>query len=531
MKFDTLSFAKSGVFSKIDTAYAEEDEFLHTLIQHPPSLDGLLQAIQQRASFEINRSLLCDTIKRQYANLGIKSELIQNQIQLLEQESTFTVITAHQPVLFTGPLYFMYKAISAIKLARLLNECQSKPIIPVFVIGGEDHDKEEINHLHLFNKKILWETPQNGACGRFSITDLEPVMQELFQILGESEHALKLKQMLESSFSSERTYGQATFAFLHHLLGEYGLVVVNMDEISFKKQFQTIIKDEIIHHTSKKIIEKTQIKIQGAGYKPATFLRDINLFYLIDGHRVRIESSDEGYFMQELDLHFTKEDILNEIERYPERFSPNVNMRPLFQELIFPNIAYIGGGGELAYWMERKDHFSHYEIPYPVLVRRDSAIWIDKNTSSKIDKLQLEVEDFMQDVDVLIHKYLEQNMDAQLDISSERDKIEVTLLQIVDKAQKVDPTLRGAFEAESIKILKMVESLGSRIIRAEKQKQEIQIKQIRQVKEKLFPGGGLQERHENFMQLYLHYGPELFEILLNQFDPLRKVLKIIRDEG
>jgi bacillithiol biosynthesis cysteine-adding enzyme BshC len=531
MKFDTLSFANSGIFSKIDTAYAQDDAFLLSLVQYPPTLDGLKASIAIRKTYYTDRIILTNTISKQYEDLKIKSEIVHEQIQKLEQQDTFTVITAHQPVLFTGPIYFIYKALSAIKLSMLLNEHQTHKIIPVFVIGGEDHDKEEINHLHIFNKKIVWETAQKGACGRFAIDDLEHVVQDLFQILGESTNALRLKQMIELAFSPGRTYAQATMSFLHQLLGKFGLLVVNMDEVSFKDKFKEIITDEILQHTSKNIIEKTQIKIQDAGYKPATYLRDINLFYLIDDHRVRIEIDGDCYIIQELNKRLTKEELILEIEQYPERFSPNVNMRPLFQELIFPNIAYIGGGGELAYWMERKQHFEHYGIPFPVLVRRDSAIWIDKNTSGKLEKLQLDVIDFMGDLELLINKFLEQNTDQQLDIAPEKDKIEVTLLQIVDKAQKIDPTLKGAFEAESIKILKMIESLGSRIVRAEKQKQDIHIKQIRQVKEKLFPNNVLQERHDNFIQLYLHYGDDLFEILLNQSDPLRKVLKIIRDEG
>lgn len=531
MTIDYLSFTEAGFFSKFDTDFAQKKDILQSFQSYTSDLNGLEEAAKNRSKYNIDRKLLVDVLERQYSTLDI-TPANKGAISALTDDKTFTITTAHQPVLMTGPLYFIYKAISVITLARKVNdhlpECR---VLPVMVIGGEDHDKEEIDHLHLFGKTVQWSTDQSGPCGRFHLNDIQSAIDELQDILGDSPRAGELKAMIESSFTIERNYGQAMQHFVHQLLGPYGLIVINMDDPQLKRAFIPILKDEIINQTSQRLISDTQKVIEEAGYKPATFLRDINVFYLGEQYRERIEREGGQFIVQNDGPTFTAESIVEAIEKHPENFSPNVNMRPLFQELILPNLAYVGGGGELAYWTERKAHFDHYNMHYPVLIRRDSAVWLDKGMVKKMEKIGLGFSDFLEDVDAIIAKYVEREAENEIHIDDEIKAISDLLDQITEKGSIIEKTLKPAFEAESKKILKSIDQMAGRMVREEKKSHEVTINQIRQIKEKLFPEGHIQERYDNFMTFYLKYGRSMFEVLLDQFDPLRSELKIIRDDG
>lgn len=525
-------FDEDNLFSKIDTDYTTGSPSLRAFYVHEPTLKGLSDAMDVKKNQKIDRSTLVDTWIDQYEAIKVTDHQTIDRIKKLNEPNTFTITTAHQPVLFTGPVYFIYKAISTIVLARKLES--QKPefnILPVFVMGGEDHDKEEINHLNLFNKKIEWATNQEGPSGRYNLDDIDHVLEELYEVLGENQHAKEVKEMLATSFIRDRTYGEAMQHFVHLLLGPYGLLVLNMDDLNLKRSFIPIMKDEILHGRSKSLIEETQKNIEKSGYKPATYLRDINLFYLSNQKRERIEKEGDKYVVYNGGPAFSESELIAELEAHPDRFSPNVNMRPLYQEIILPNLAYIGGGGEIAYWLERKSHFEYYQIPYPVMIRRDSAFWIDKGLSKKMTKLGLDFIDFVEDIDQIISNYVAEVSKNELTIDEEKEGISILLQAIADKGATVDPTLKAAFEAEAVRVMKSIDSMASRIVRSEKHKHDTTINQIRQVKDKLFPGGNLQERHDNFMTMYLPYGRNFFDVLLNQFDPLLNELKIIRDEG
>lgn len=524
-------FDKVPSFSKLDASYSRQDAVLRTFYQFDPNLEGLLKATEARKSYPVNRNILHEVLTNQYQNLSI-SPLLQSHLEALLLENTFTLVTAHQPCLFLGPLFTVYKILSTIKLCQRLNVDQADhKYVPVFILGAEDHDVEEINHFHLFGKKIVWETQQTGACGRFSLEGMDEVITELKETLGGSANAETLLGSIQSAFSGYRSYGTATRLFIHALFGEYGLVILDMDDPILKNEFKAIIHDEIFNETAQKYIVPTQEKISTAGFKAATFVRPINFFYLGNGYRERIERADEHFRLQQSGQLFTPEEMAKEIDSSPEKFSPNVNVRPLYQEFSLPNVAYIGGGGELAYWLERKAHFEALNVFYPTLIRRDSVLLLDAATGAKLEKTTLSTDIYFFDIDVIISYFLENNLKDHIEIDQEKAAIESLLDLIVTKGSKADITLKAAFEAEKIRVLKTLEQLEGRIKRAEKQNNEVRINQIRQVKEKMFPDQQLQERHENFMSYYLKYGPGFFDILLHHLDPLRSELKIIRLEG
>jgi bacillithiol biosynthesis cysteine-adding enzyme BshC len=524
-------FDKVPAFSKIDKAYASLNDGLKRFYQFEPNLDGIRLATQTRRNFPVNRSLLHKTLTTQYQNLSVSPQLQSNLDALLE-ENTFTLITAHQPCLFLGPLFTVYKILSTIKLSQRLNTEQSEyKYVPTFILGAEDHDVEEINHIHLFNKKIVWETEQSGSCGRFNLEGLDDLIAQLKETLGGSANAESILALIQNAFTGYRTYGQASRIFIHDLFNEYGLVILDMDDSGLKNEFKSIIQDEIFNETAQKYIIPAQEEITGAGFKPATFIRPINFFFLGNGYRERIEKEDENFRLQQSGQLFTPEEMKAEIDAAPENFSPNVNVRPVYQEFTLPNVAYIGGGGELAYWLERRQHFEALKVFYPTLIRRDSVMLIESGIATKMEKIALSTDIYFSDIDEIISYFLENHLKEHVEIDQEKSAIESLLDLIVTKGAKADVTLKAAFEAEKVRVLKTLEGLEGRIKRAEKQNNEVKINQIRQVKDKLFPEHQLQERHENFMSYYLKYGSGFFDMLLDHLDPLRSELKIIRLEG
>jgi bacillithiol biosynthesis cysteine-adding enzyme BshC len=529
MRVSHLPFDSVPQFSSRDKAYVAEDERLRPFYKYPVAMSSFQRVFSERASFPTDRSLLVQVLKEQYKKLAA-NETTSKQIERLGDENVFTVVTAHQPALFTGPLYYIYKIASTIHLARKLNEAYPDfHVVPVFISGGEDHDFEEVNHAQIFGNTLTWENDEGGSVGRMSTQSLSNVLEELQQLLGDSENAVALFKRIQNAYTQFDQYGHATQALVHDLFGDQGLVVLGMDDPALKKAFIPYIKQEIFEQPSQGFVQAAQKRLEDLGFSGQAHPREINFFHLGDGYRSRIVEEKGAYQVLNQNISFTREELEQEIEAHPERFSPNVVMRPIYQELILPNLAYIGGGGELAYWLERREQFEHFGIPYPMLIRRNSVIWIDKTSGKRMDKLELSITDLMGEVEQLIKDYVRRNSDEELSFSEQKKVLAAIYAQIAQKTQEVDPTLVKTARAEQATAMKGIGSLEGRLVKAEKQKQETAVNQIRKVKEKLFPGNGLQERVDNFIPFYLKYGDAFLQLLINELDPLRKELVLIEE--
>lgn len=526
----SIPFEEVPQFSKRDTAYVNELDALRPFYKYDVRLEAFQQVIEDKSKQPIDRTLLIDVLTKQYAAFS-KSSKVDLQIQRLADSNTYTIITAHQPSLFTGPLYYIYKIISTIELTKTLNtEYSDYHFVPVFITGGEDHDFEEMNHAQIFNNRLEWQNDEKGSVGMMKTASLKPVLEELKGILGNSEKAAEIYELIESTHTNFDQYSEATMALAHELFKEDGLVILNMNQKELKRAFIPILKQELFEQVSHNFIEKTQVQLETAGFKAQAFPRQINLFYLTDQVRERIVFEDDMFKVLNTNYSFTKSEMESELEAHPERFSPNVNTRPLYQEFIVPNLAYVGGGGELAYWMERQSQFEHFKINFPMLIRRNSVLWIDKNIKKKMNKLGLTVYDFLKKEHKIINEFVDETADSTLNLDAQKQQIETIFKEISSIAIEVDPTLKKTVLAEQTRQLKAIEQIESRLVRAEKQKHEVALNQIKSIKEKLFPNRGLQERVDNFIPFFLKYGWEYFEILKLHLNPLEKELVVIEEE-
>lgn len=524
----TIPFSRVAQLASKDVAYATGHPALRPFYQYEVNLDTFAQVIADKQRDAIDRALLVSVLEEQYADLP-KVPAVQQAIATLGQSNTFTIVTAHQPTLFTGPLYYIYKIFSAINLVQQLRQrYPASQFVPVFVNGAEDHDFEEINHTQLFGKPLVWENEESGAVGLMKTSSLGPVLAQLQELLGEQPVAKDIYRIIEEAYTQNETYGAATNQLVHSLFGTYGLVVLNMNHPKLKRRFLPIMEKEVFEQPSQPLVEKTQQALSAAGFSGQAHARDINLFYLREQLRARIERQGDLFKVVDTDYQFTTTEMAAELAAHPERFSPNVVLRPLFQEAILPNLAYIGGGGEIAYWLERKEQFAHFGLNFPMLIRRNSVLLLDAGIQSRMEKLGLSVEDLFEDTDALIRQFVEGQTSSELSLQAEIKALEDVFEQTRQKAVQVDPTLEKAVLAEGAKQVKVLEQLESRLLRAEKQKHETAINQLRSIKEKLFPGNGLQERTDNFLNFYLKYDHNLFDILLQELDPLKEGFIVIK---
>ncbi|MBL7827924.1 MAG: bacillithiol biosynthesis cysteine-adding enzyme BshC [Saprospiraceae bacterium] len=523
MKKTIVPFTQIPQLSKTDIAYATGSPTLKPFFTYSPTLPTFDTVLDVRSRFSVPRVDLVNVLIEQYSSLDQHPAVINN-LTALQDENTFTITTAHQPCFLLGPLYFIYKALTTINLAEEISRQnkQGKKVIPVFVLGSEDHDLEELNHANLFGKRITWEPGLGGPVGSMPASTTQAALTEVQTMLGESEAAQALFRKVSDAYSGTRNFAEATQALLNEFFGAFGLVVLNMNHADLKKHFIPVIQAELTDQPSFRFVNETIQKLQEAGFKTQASPREINLFYMHEGGRERIVRENETFRILNTHFVFSKAEMLAEVENHPEKFSPNVVLRPLFQEMILPNLAYVGGGGELAYWLERKSQFEHFGIHFPMLVRRHSVLWLDKEVQKKLDKFGFNAQELFNDSEMLIREFVSKNADAEVSLASELKSLETIYESVAAKAAAIDPTLDKAVRADLVKTAASLQQWESRLLRAEKQKHEVSINQLRALKAKLFPANGLQERSDNFLPYLLKYGDAFLQTLksnLNSFDP------------
>ncbi|MEM6724053.1 MAG: bacillithiol biosynthesis cysteine-adding enzyme BshC [Bacteroidota bacterium] len=516
-------------FSSRDLAYVAGDSSLTEFFEYATDLDAFEAIIKAKQGSYTSRKITSEYIKTQYEESEV-SEALQQNLNFLHQENTFTIVTGHQPSLATGPLYFIYKIASVIRLCRQLSErYPAFNFVPIYWLGSEDHDFEEINHFNLFGQTFVWEQDQKGPVGKLSTEGIRELFPTLFEKLGDRPNAEKLKALLRNSYGSHEQLDGATFQLVHDLFQKHGLVIIQANDPVLKRAFIPFLERELFDQASFPLVNQTIQELEAKGFKAQASPREINLFYMKPGLRERIVKKGAQFEVLNSDIRFSESELKEELHQHPERFSPNVIMRPLYQEFLLPNLAYVGGGGEIAYWLERKRQFEHFGIPFPMLVRRASALFIDKGSSKKIDKLGLQLKNIFQEEEALIKAYVKERSDSDFQFGQAIASILRGFSEMAAEADKVDPTLIKTVKAEEAKALKSIEQIKGRLIKAEKRNQETAVNQIRSLKDKLFPGKGLQERKDNFISIYLKHGQGFIDQLVDTLDPLEKVVYIFRE--
>lgn len=506
MRTETIPLDETHCFSKFFLDYISSNETLASFYNAFPSVANFKEVIEKRNFKDSNREVLVKVLKEQYQGLEISAPVSSN-IDALSDSKTFTITTGHQLNIFTGPLYFIYKIVTVINACKTLKQAYPDyTFVPVYWMASEDHDYNEINHFFFEGKKYTWETDQSGAVGRFDPSGLKEIASRL----------PKGASFFEDAYS-HRSLADAGRAYVNHLFGHEGLVVVDADHHDLKSLFTEVIEDDLFEHSAEGLVAKTSTSLESLGYKTQVHARQINFFYLENDLRERIEKSNDGFSVIDTDVCFSEGEMRELINDHPERFSPNVILRPLYQETILPNLAYVGGPSEAVYWLQLKAMFDHFETPFPLLMPRNFALVVPSPVSTKWGKTGLPKSDIFLDTDSAYTKWVKSNASNDISYSEELEKLQELENKLRNKAEQVDPTLAQHIEALHSSFSKRIEKAEKKLIRAEKRQHEDSKRQIEDVKEILFPGGSLQERRDNFLNFYLK-NPQFIQSLLQTFD-------------
>jgi bacillithiol biosynthesis cysteine-adding enzyme BshC len=522
METDCIPFQQTGYFSKIVIDYLKGENQLKPFYDYEPSLAAFEKSIAQRNFPRETRTVLFEALKEQYLSAKIKVDRfprVKENLEALLQEQTYTITTGHQLCLFTGPLYFIYKIVSIIKLTERLKErFPDKNFVPVYWMATEDHDFAEINHFRFKGEKLEWKTGQKGAVGRMSTEGLEKVFEQFSGLIVDyASRGEELKALFKKAYLEHDTLAAATRFLVNELFASEGVIIVDGDDSQLKRQFIPTIRKELLEEFSSHAVE-AQSKQLASQYKLQVNPREINLFYLEEGSRERIVKSGENYLIHNREKSFTEKALLEELNTFPEKFSPNVLLRPLYQESILPNLAYIGGGGELAYWFQLNSTFKEAGLAFPVLILRNSALWMDEKQSKYYKSLNISAEKLFLSEGVLTKEWVKENCSLDLSLQEELKNFEEAYHKLAEKAGKVAESLKPHVEALASRQLKHIQHVSEKMIRAERKQQKAATDKISYLKETLFPGNGLQERTANFSDFYLFKGKDFIDLLKLAFE-------------
>lgn len=517
---DFLDVYGYGKFTDLIRDYLTQEKSVQPFFNRFPTEENLILAAQNKIKHYKNRNLVYEALVRQLSDLSLTDRQIGN-LKKFKLENTVTVTTGHQLNLMTGPLYFFYKILQTIKCCEFLEEVHPDfHFVPIFWMATEDHDFEEINHFFYDHQKFSWDRESFGAVGRLNLEGLDQTFQLFLEMLPETMHAESLKFLIQHSYGNSIDLRQATKQLVQDLFEDYGLLMIDGDDSDLKRLMIPKFEEELVQQTGFQKVTKSNDKLSSLHYNLQVHPREINLFYLSDtNHRDRIVYENGVYQVLNQNKTFSQSEILNELNHHPERFSPNVILRPLYQETILPNIAYIGGSGEISYWLQLKSFFESQQVPFPVLIVRNSVMLLTPKQKKKLEKLNVSYENLMLPLHELVSQNISEHSDLNIDFEMYRRKIESIFDEIHEKSTQTDLSFSHMVNAQRQKQLNGLDKMQKRLIRAENRKYAERKDRIEQIYHDLFPGGNLQERQMNFSQLWVEYGSSFIEEIYKDIQP------------
>ncbi|MFD0792694.1 bacillithiol biosynthesis cysteine-adding enzyme BshC [Mucilaginibacter litoreus] len=526
MEAACIDYKDTGYFSQTVINYLDDVPELRSFYSYRPSMQGFAGFFNTKKVIA-NRQLLADVLLEQYFSKNeaypqlTAANVVKAQIELLRQDDTYTVTTGHQLNIFTGPLYFIYKIVTAIKLCRQLKASfPDKNFIPVYWMASEDHDFAEINYTNIGGKKVHWWYEATGATGRINPDTMRQAINQYKGVLGIDGHSSELGEIVETAYTKFDRLADATRYLVNAIFGHYGLLIIDADDRRLKQQFAPIIEQDIIEQNSFRNISAANGQLEKLGVHVQVNPREINFFYLKEKLRERIVYEDDLYKVMNTDISFTAAELKEEIKNTPERFSPNVVMRPLYQECILPNIAYIGGGAEIVYWLQLKSNFDFYTVDFPILILRNSGLIIRKETADKINSMDLSPALLFKSTDEIKNAWVKQHSNHDLTLTEEWREFERTFEKIKLRSHKIDSTLPPSAAAIQARLKHALDNFQKKLVKAEKRNYNTRLEQIEHIKTDLFPNNSLQERTENFGLSYVKWGGLFIDELIRNFQPL-----------
>ena len=485
---------------------------------------------------------ISSVISEQYSNLA-PTELTEKNIKKLSDKKTLAIVTGQQLGILGGPLYTFYKIITAIKLSRFLSErYDDYNFVPVFWLEGDDHDFNEVRSIKIIDEKNSLSTigykeqveeddsKQSVGFIKFdsSITDF---FNNLSNGLKETEFKASLIEGLKDFYNEGKTFKEAFRDLVFRYFDKYGLIIFDPQEIEAKRLLKPIFKKEITDfrlHTEKLVhLSATLEELYHAQVK----VKPVNLFLMVDEGRHSIEPVENEYRLRRKRKSFTQEQILELLENEPEKFSPNVLLRPICQDYLLPTAFYIGGPSEISYFAQIKPLYEFYDIVPPIIYPRSSATILENPIANILEKHTVDINDIFIDVEnvkkKIINSVEESSIDEMFDGLTKH--VETAFDELKEKLIDLDKTIADSSNRYRDKIFGSINELKAKAEKAQQKKYEATLRQIDRAAVNLFPNSNLQERELNFVYFVNKYGEDFMkkifdELQINKFE--HQVIKI-----
>lgn len=473
---------------------------------------------------------LSGLLKDQYADSANVSSKTLRNIELLNNHKTIAILTGQQLGILGGPLYTIAKILTTIRLANQFSERYDEfKFVPVFWLEGDDHDFNEVRSINIFDvenqilnigykEEISDDDAKQSIGGILFDESLNEFFTKLEGSLRETEFKPELLSRLKEYYKVGKSFKQSFKDLLMWLFDEYGLVIFDPQDPKIKSILKPIFKKEVNDfsiHTQKLI--QTSARLEEL-YHAQVKVKPVNLFYHTDDGRFSIEPVDDIFKLRRKRKQFTKDEILAEIENAPERFSPNVLLRPICQDYIFPTGFYVAGPSEISYFAQVTPLYNFYNIVTPIVYPRASFTLLEKNVAAALDKYDLSMNDIFLGFDELKEKViaeLSENNIENVFHESEND-IELIFDKLKENLFAIDKTLVDSSGKTKEKILSAINELKTKAVKAQENKHETTIRQLTRISNLLYPNGNLQEREINFTYFYNKYGRELIRKLYDE---------------
>lgn len=494
MPFESFSVpATSDYFNQLVWDYLNQhaDASLYSCFPNESCFTSIIQTI---SNYPYHRTLLSQILSQQAQRVKNTSDATRQNIQHLKENNTFTITTGHQLCLFTGPLYVIYKIASTIQLAKHLQQQYPQyRFIPLFWMATEDHDIYEINHFYYKEHCFQWPI-QTDRSPVFSLTTKG--LEQLFNELKASHLFFSNDlELFEKAYLQHTAYTDATRYLLNELFGKEGLVILDPNEKEWKEQFIPIFHADIFQHAIFKYTSETIHLLLRQNYPVQVNPPLINTFYIYNNKRYLLQKQEPHYVLKHHPAaSFSPSDLEKLLLTHPENFSANVLLRPLYQQKILPNIAYIGGSAELAYWLQLKNTFDHLSIVYPIIIQRPIVFIQTARILQKLKKLNLSTMDFFHTKkNTLIQNILKQRH-LYIHLENEAQKIKELFSELLQITEKTDKSLLPFVDAQLTKTQNFIHRLEQKLNRTIKQKNEHLVKRAETIYEHFFPNHILQDR-------------------------------------
>lgn len=510
-------------FSELFKTYTSNYNKLDSYFTYNPFNPGSVKKRRDSLKIPSRLARFLPALNEYHRQLGISQ---QAQLEKLSQQGACAVITGQQLTIYGGPLYTVYKTISAILLARQAEQALGVPVVPVFWLADEDHDFEEVSGFGIPGNdeftSVNYEQKNTGrpvSDYRLSAESLKAFDEQVWHELGETDFSDKLKQLVHSGYAGGASFAAAFAKLMDALFGRHGLLIAGSNTkeikaIAAETLQDAVLKNQAVNHA----LEKQSAALEKDGFHRQVVLGSTNLFYYdTNGVRTKIEYENGSWTAS--DKKWNTETLVREIKERPEAFSPNVFLRPVIQDKLLPGLGYVGGPGETAYYAQMKEMYPVFDMEMPVIFPRLSMTLLETGTERAMERLPFSFEKYNSRIEDLISEYvaLSDNHDIEAVFSAWKSRLAEISEAPAALIQEIDGSLAGTAGKTLAGFESGIDALKGRVYRSLKQQEQVQLNRIRRVKAQLFPGDGLQERTVSFLYFMNKYGADIWDELLEAF--------------